>query len=90
MTSGEPDEEHDQAPKSSDPYKTLGLSASKHQQSISSNRFETPAHDNKNQVEAPKKAEPKVSAYNKGSKPNFMMNKKIGEMPMRDQKERIQ
>lgn len=89
MTSGEPDEELDKEPTTSaDPYKTLGLSASKHQKSI--NRFETPAQEHKNQNEAsrersePKKLAPKVSLSNKSSKPNFMMNKKIADLPVRD------
>ena len=88
LTGVEPDEEIDQPIASTSPYKSLGISASKQQKSIS--RFETPAQDNKNQNSTsrersePKKLAPKISANNKGSKPNFMMSKKIGEMPMRD------
>ena len=56
LTAGEPDEELEEPPNSADPYKTLGLSASKHQKSI--NRFETPAQVHKNETSR-ERSEPK-------------------------------
>ena len=87
LTSNEPDEEQD---KPVDPYKNLGLSASKHQQQ-NSNRFETPATEQKKddpptiQISVQKPALIKSTApKNNFNKPSFMMNKKIAEMPKRD------